>query len=48
MVGPQFIYAIKPQFAERWNGELEEAWLKLFQILSFLMRKGLKRAKNAK
>ncbi|XP_055337435.1 neuroglobin-like [Paramacrobiotus metropolitanus] len=38
LIGPQFIYAIKPIFDSRWTAEIEEAWLGFFAQAIYYMR----------
>ncbi|XP_061197811.1 uncharacterized protein LOC133205933 isoform X1 [Saccostrea echinata] len=42
LVGSQFVYAIKPHLEDCWSKELEEAWLQLFRVMSFHMKKGMR------
>ncbi|RWS04741.1 cytoglobin-2-like protein, partial [Dinothrombium tinctorium] len=38
LVGPQFIYAIKPSLESKWNEEVEVAWHLLFKFIAFHMK----------
>ena len=38
LIGPQFIQAIKPSLEPQWSDEMHEAWSRLFQHLSFVMK----------
>ncbi|XP_048752323.2 neuroglobin-like [Ostrea edulis] len=42
MVGEQFIFAIKPHLQDTWNNDLEEAWIQLFKVLCYFMKKGMR------
>lgn len=44
LVGSQFVYAIKPHLEDGWSKELEEAWLQLFRVMSYYMKKGMQDA----
>ncbi|XP_022343425.1 neuroglobin-like isoform X3 [Crassostrea virginica] len=41
LVGSQFVYAIKPHLEDCWSKELEDAWLQLFRVMSYHMKKGM-------
>ncbi|KAK3105434.1 hypothetical protein FSP39_025157 [Pinctada imbricata] len=41
LMGPQFVYAIKPRLEDTWNEELEEAWLQLFKVMTYHMKQGM-------
>ncbi|XP_048752325.2 neuroglobin-like isoform X2 [Ostrea edulis] len=41
LVGSQFVHAIKPHLEDCWSKELEEAWLQLFKVMSYHMKKGM-------
>lgn len=38
------MYAIKPHLEDGWSKELEEAWLQLFRVMSYYMKKGMQDA----
>ncbi|RWS29796.1 neuroglobin-like protein [Leptotrombidium deliense] len=42
LVGPQFIYAIKPSLESVWNEEVEQSWNTLFKFIAFVMKKAMK------
>ena len=41
LVGNQFVLAIKPHFGDQWSAEIEDAWVHLFKVMTFHMKKGL-------
>ncbi|XP_062590826.1 neuroglobin-1-like [Saccostrea cucullata] len=41
LVGNQFVIAIKPHFGDRWTQEMESAWVQLFKVMTFHMKRGL-------
>ncbi|XP_071110294.1 neuroglobin-like [Haliotis cracherodii] len=41
MMGEQFIYALRTNLDDRWSPELEKAWIALFNMMKFYMRRGL-------
>lgn len=42
MVGGQFVHAIKPHLQDSWSEELGEAWVQLFRVLCYYMKKGMR------
>ncbi|CAD5121361.1 DgyrCDS9883 [Dimorphilus gyrociliatus] len=38
LIGPQFLFAIRPSIESIWSDELEEAWLTLFRFVTHVMR----------
>lgn len=42
MVGQQFVYAIEPHLKDAWSKEMSDAWLKLFRVMTYYMRVGMK------
>lgn len=41
LVGNQFVLAIKPHFDNQWTPEIEDAWVQLFKVMTYHMKKGL-------
>ena len=41
IIGGHFVYAIRPHLQETWDDELEKAWIQLFRVLSYYMKKGI-------
>lgn len=41
LVGNQFVLAIKPHFNNKWTAEMEDAWVQLFKVMTYHMKKGL-------
>lgn len=41
LVGSQFVLAIKPHFDNQWTPEIEDAWVQLFKVMTYHMKKGL-------
>ncbi|GIX77963.1 hypothetical protein CDAR_601561 [Caerostris darwini] len=37
LIGPQFVYAVKPSLKEHWTDEIEESWLQLFRYISYII-----------
>ncbi|KAG8238363.1 hypothetical protein J437_LFUL018322 [Ladona fulva] len=37
-IAPQFIQAIKPSLEDRWTGELQDAWIALFNYMGVIMK----------
>ncbi|XP_037084384.1 neuroglobin-like [Pollicipes pollicipes] len=49
MMGQQFIMVIRPSLVEanQWGDGAEQAWLKLFQVISYSMKLGLRDSQTA-
>lgn len=41
LIGPQFVYAVKPSMEEHWSEEIEEAWIQLFRYMAYIMKKSM-------
>lgn len=41
LIGPQFVYAVKPSMEEHWSDEIEEAWIQLFRYMAYVMKKSM-------
>ncbi|KAG8179367.1 hypothetical protein JTE90_016542 [Oedothorax gibbosus] len=41
LIGPQFVYAVKPSMTDHWSDEIEESWLQLFRYMAFVMKKAM-------
>ncbi|CAL1281719.1 unnamed protein product [Larinioides sclopetarius] len=41
LIGPQFVYAVKPSLKEHWNDEVEDAWIQLFKYMANIMKKAM-------
>ncbi|GIY14793.1 hypothetical protein CDAR_294211 [Caerostris darwini] len=41
LIGPQFVYAVKPSLKEHWTDEIEESWLQLFRYISYIMKRAM-------
>ncbi|XP_055946807.1 neuroglobin-like isoform X2 [Argiope bruennichi] len=46
LIGPQFVYAVKPSLKEHWNDEVEEAWIQLFKYMASIMKKAMLETNN--
>ncbi|XP_067658777.1 neuroglobin-like [Haliotis asinina] len=46
MMGEQFIYALKSNLNDRWSPDVEKAWVALFNMMKFYMRRGLAEKHN--
>lgn len=38
LIGPQFIMAIQASLESRWESCVEEAWLRLFKCMAYVMK----------
>ncbi|KAG8179386.1 hypothetical protein JTE90_003642 [Oedothorax gibbosus] len=38
LIGPQFVFAVKPSVADHWTDEVEESWLQLFRYMAAIMK----------
>ncbi|XP_035220162.1 myoglobin-like [Stegodyphus dumicola] len=41
LIGPQFVFAVKPSMKEHWSDEIEEAWMQLFRFMAYIMKKAM-------
>lgn len=41
LIGPQFVYAVKPSLEDHWTNEIEEAWLQLFRFIAYCMKESM-------
>ncbi|KAF2358059.1 Globin [Trinorchestia longiramus] len=49
LIGPQFIMAMQCSLESRWESQVEDAWLKLFQSVAYVMKSAmLDQASNSK
>ncbi|KAG8179365.1 hypothetical protein JTE90_016540 [Oedothorax gibbosus] len=41
IIGPQFVYSVKPSMTDHWSDEIEESLLQLFRYMAYIMKKAM-------
>ncbi|XP_054712905.1 globin D, coelomic-like isoform X1 [Uloborus diversus] len=41
LIGPQFVFAVKPSMEKYWSEEIEDAWIQLFRYMAYQMKKAM-------
>ncbi|GFY20405.1 hypothetical protein TNCV_210371 [Trichonephila clavipes] len=42
LIGPQFVFAVKPSLQAHWSDEIEEAWMQLFRYMAHVMKTAMR------
>ncbi|KAG8179366.1 hypothetical protein JTE90_016541 [Oedothorax gibbosus] len=41
LIGPQFVYSVKPSMTDHSSEEIEESWLQLFRYMAYIMKQAM-------